>query len=63
MFGIGPMEALIILLIVVVIFGAGKIPQLGAGLGKGIKNFQRALKGEDVDTPSANQPEKKEEKK
>ena len=63
MFGIGPMEALIILLIVVVIFGAGKIPQLGAGLGKGIKNFQRALKGEDVDHPPANQPEKKEEKK
>ena len=63
MFGIGPMEALIILLIVVVIFGAGKIPQLGAGLGKGIRNFQRALKGEDVDQPPSNQPEKKEEKK
>jgi sec-independent protein translocase protein TatA len=59
MFGIGLPEALIILLIIVVIFGAGKIPQLGAGLGKGIKNFQRALKGEDVDHPA----EKKEEKK
>jgi len=49
MFGIGPTEFLVILLIVVIIFGAGKIPQIGAGLGKGIKNFQRALKGEEPD--------------
>ncbi len=62
MFGIGPTEALIILLIIVIIFGASKIPQLGAGLGRGIKNFQRALKGEDADK-SAPDPDKKEDKK
>ena len=61
MFGIGPMEFLVILLIVVIIFGGSKIPQLGGALGKGIKNFRTSLKGEDA-TPA--EPEKpKQEKK
>lgn len=42
---IGPMELLIIFLIVVVLFGANKIPQLGRGLGQGIRNFRKGLKG------------------
>lgn len=42
---IGPMELLIIFLIVVVLFGASKIPQLGRGLGEGIRNFRKGLKG------------------
>ncbi len=41
MFGsFGPMELLLILAIVVVIFGASKLPQLGKGLGEGISNFR-----------------------
>ena len=40
-------EWLIILLIVLVIFGASKLPQLGHGLGSAIKNFKRASQGED----------------
>lgn len=45
--GIGTSELLIILAIVVLVFGANKIPELGAGLGKGIRNFKKAAKGED----------------
>ena len=47
MFGMGIWELLVILAIVVVIFGAGKLPELGAGLGKGIKNFKDATKKEE----------------
>jgi len=44
MFGsFGWMELLLILFIVLIIFGAGKIPQLGEGLGKAIKGFKKAV--------------------
>ncbi len=43
----GPMELLLILAIVVVIFGASRLPQLGKGLGEGITNFRDGLKGKD----------------
>jgi sec-independent protein translocase protein TatA len=43
----GFQELLVIFLIIVVIFGASKIPQLGKGLGEGIRNFKRGLKGDD----------------
>jgi sec-independent protein translocase protein TatA len=47
MFGIGMPELLVILVIILIIFGAGKLPEIGAGLGKGIKNFKKATSGED----------------
>jgi sec-independent protein translocase protein TatA len=40
---LGAPELLIVLVIVVVVFGATKLPQLGDGLGKAIKNFKRAI--------------------
>jgi sec-independent protein translocase protein TatA len=47
MFGLGIGELLIILVIVLVIFGAGKLPEIGEGLGKGIRNFRKAVKTPD----------------
>ena len=42
MFGIGMQELLVILLVVVVIFGAKRLPEIGGGLGKAIRNFKQA---------------------
>lgn len=42
MFSVGPNQILLILLIVVIIFGAKKLPEIGNGLGKAIKNFRKA---------------------
>lgn len=44
---LGVQELLIILLIVLVIFGASKLPQLGKGLGEGIRNFKKGVKDSD----------------
>ena len=47
----GFQELFVILLIVVVLFGATRLPQLGKGLGEGISNFKRGLKGDDKNPP------------
>jgi sec-independent protein translocase protein TatA len=54
--GLGMGELLIVLLIVIIIFGVNKIPQLGKGLGEGIKNFKTAIKGSEE---GAAEPQKK----
>jgi sec-independent protein translocase protein TatA len=51
---------LVILVIILIIFGAGKLPEIGAGLGKGIRNFKKAT-NESLD--STEKAEKIEEKK
>ena len=42
MFGLGPSEILVILFIVLLLFGAKKLPELAKGLGKGVKEFKKA---------------------
>jgi sec-independent protein translocase protein TatA len=49
MFGLGTQELLIILVLVMIIFGAGKIPQVGGALGKGLRNFKKGVKDTDED--------------
>jgi sec-independent protein translocase protein TatA len=47
MFGIGIQELLVILAICVLIFGARRLPEIGSGLGKAIKNFKTGVSGKD----------------
>lgn len=49
--GIGFTELLVILLIAFFIFGAKRLPELGAGLGKAIRSFNRGIKGEEEKGP------------
>ncbi|MEA3466035.1 MAG: twin-arginine translocase TatA/TatE family subunit [Thermodesulfobacteriota bacterium] len=49
MFGFGSQELIIILVIVVVLFGAKRLPQLGSGFGKGISNFKKGLNHDEND--------------
>jgi sec-independent protein translocase protein TatA len=44
MLGLGPLELLLVLGIVVVLFGASRLPQIGKGLGEGIKNFRSSMR-------------------
>ena len=60
MFGLGMQELLIILVIILIIFGAGKLPEIGSALGKGIKNFKKTMNDSNE---IANQPPGKEDEK
>ncbi len=51
--GLGPWELIIILLIVVVIFGAGRLSEIGGALGRGIREFRSATKDDVVDGTTA----------
>jgi sec-independent protein translocase protein TatA len=59
MFGLGTMELVIILVIVFLVFGVSKLPQLGKGLGEGIKNFKSAIKEINKDPDEKPTDEKK----
>jgi len=47
MFGIGMPELIVVLVIVLVVFGAGRLPEIGGALGKSIRNFKKASEGKD----------------
>ncbi|NIM91867.1 MAG: twin-arginine translocase TatA/TatE family subunit [Candidatus Aminicenantes bacterium] len=62
---IGPTELILIILIIVIIFGARKLPELGKSLGEGIKNFRKSIsskeKGPPPDKADKSEPPAKEE--
>jgi len=47
MFGIGMPELVIILVIILIVFGAGKLPEIGGAIGKGIRNFKKSFQETD----------------
>ena len=52
--GIGYGEMIILLIVILIIFGAGKLPQIGEALGKGIKNFKKAVSGDEQEPKQLN---------
>lgn len=64
MFGFGIGELFVILVIILIVFGPGRLAEIGEGLGKGIKNFRKAVKTPDeIDvTPEANSSETSDKK-
>lgn len=47
MFGLGTTELLLVLVVVVMLFGVGKLPEVAKQLGSGVRGFQKAVRGED----------------
>lgn len=64
MFGLGTQELLIILVLVMIIFGAGKLPQVGGALGKGLRNFKKGMSdtAEDIEEGKVEEIAKKTDK-
>lgn len=61
--GLGIWELILILLIVLVIFGANKLPELGGGIGKAIKNFRKATNEPDEIDVTPNKEKEEEDSK
>ncbi len=60
MFGLGMPELIVILVIVVIIFGGSRLPQLGEGLGKAIRGFKKGIsEGTDAEKDAGKKEEKK----
>lgn len=63
MFGLGWTELIVILVIIMILFGVGKLPEVGAGLGKGIREFKNASKGDEIEAAKSEQIDESEDKK
>lgn len=57
MFGFGMPELIVVLVIVLVVFGAGRLPEIGGALGKSIRNFKKASSGKEEIEIKTSRPE------
>jgi sec-independent protein translocase protein TatA len=57
-FRIGPWEIGLILLIILIVFGVGKLPQVGGALGKGLREFRKGQRGESAEEDEEPKPKK-----
>ena len=55
MFGLGPVEMILIFFVMLLLFGAKRLPELASGMGKGIRDFKRSLNGLDEESVQSNQ--------
>ena len=62
-FRMGPLEIGLIIVIILIVFGVGKLPQVGGAIGKGMRAFRKGQQGEDEDEEEEPKPKKKATKK
>ena len=62
-FRMGPWEIALILVIILIVFGVGKLPQIGGAMGKGLRAFKKGQQGEDIGEEEKPQPKKATPKK
>jgi len=58
-FRVGPWEIALVLVIILIVFGVGKLPQVGGAIGKGLRSFKRGQRGEDDEEEEEEKPEPK----
>jgi len=58
-FRIGPWEIALVLVIILIVFGVGKLPQVGGAIGKGLRAFKRGQRGEDEEEEEEEEEEEK----
>ena len=61
--GIGPLEIFLILVVVLIVFGVGKLPSVGRGMGQAIKEFRTSVKDKDEEEDKLESSESKQEAK
>ncbi len=57
-FRLGPWEIALIVVIILIVFGVGKLPQIGGAMGKGIRNFRKGQRGEGFEEEEEEEPPK-----
>ena len=64
-FRIGPWEIALVLVIILIVFGVGKLPQVGGAIGKGLRAFKKGQQGEDIEEEKSerSRPKKATQKK